>query len=139
MHSKLKSFQCFGVANYILIIISVRYGFGKHSADLEPAQIVMMEKLMFPCQILLILGVPLIKISVIVFLFRMGALRKWVKVSLLATAAVTVISAFAVLGMMLTYCKPISALWDPSVRKTAKCQSYSADLDVAYFSAGNAP
>ena len=113
-----------------------RAGFGRHIYYLDIAQVIRFGKLRFISEILTNLVICAVKISVSLFLLRIGGLRRWLKVSLYVTIVLLVSSTSATIIILLVQCRPIAANWDPMVKRTARCLSKFSLTDVSYCSAG---
>ena len=131
--------QCLTVAKFGVDVFLMRAGFGRHIYYLDAAQLVRFQKLNFVTGILTNLIICLVKLSVALFLLRMGGLRRWLRHSLFATIALLVSSTVATIVIILVQCIPIAGLWDPTIALTAKCLPTSALTDVSYCSTGSVP
>ena len=116
-----------------------RAGYGRHIYYLNIAQVIRAGKLLFISELLANLVICVVKISVALFLLRIGGLRRWLKVSLYATIVLLVSSTSAFVVILFVQCRPIAGNWNPMIKRTAKCLSTSALTDVSYCSAGTAP
>ena len=116
-----------------------RSGLGRHIYYLDISQANRFEKLNFVVELLINLDICVVKISVALFLLRIGGLRRWLRVSLFATIALLVSSTSATIIIIFMQCRPIAGIWDPTLKPTAKCLSASALKDVSYLSAGSVP
>lgn len=111
-------------------------GFGRHVYYLDIAQVTKVEKWLFVSEFL---GLPilcLVKVSVALFLLRIGGLRRWLRASLLATIALLLSSTFTFMIILIVQCKPIAGNWDLAIRLTSNCLSTSVLIDIAYCSSG---
>lgn len=116
-----------------------RAGSGRHIYYLETAQVMRIGELSFVGELFSNLCICVVKISVALFLLKIGGLQRWLRASLLATIALLVSSTFATIVVLFVQCRPIAGNWDPTVRLTAKCLSASALADVSYCSVGSPP
>ena len=116
-----------------------RSGLGRHIYYLDVVQVNRFEKLNFVVELFVNLDICVVKTSVALFLLRIGGLRRWLRVSLFATIALLVSSTSATIIIIFVQCRPIAAIWDPTVKPTANCLSASALKDASYVSAGSVP
>ena len=116
-----------------------RVGFGRHIYYLDIAQRIRLGKLNFVSGLFTNLIICLVKLSVALFLLKIGGLRSWLRASLFATIALLVSSTFATIVILFVQCRPIAGVWDPTVEMTAKCLPPSALTDVSYCSTGLVP
>ncbi len=114
-----------------------RSGLGRHIYYLDIVRVVRFEKLNFVVDLFVNLDICVVKISVALFLLRIGGLRRWLRVSLFATIALLVSTTSATIIIIFMQCRPIAGVWDPTVELTANCLSASALKDASYFSAGS--
>ena len=105
----------------------------------SPAQVIRIGKLRFVSMFLANLVICVVKISVALFLLRIGGLRRWLKASLYATIVLLIRSTFATVVIIFVQCRPIAGSWDPMIKRSARCLSRSALTDVSYCSAGTVP
>ena len=106
---------------------------------LDIAQVLRAGKLLFISELLTNLAICVVKISVALFLLRIGGLRRWLKVSLYATVVLLVSSTTVFVVILFVQCRPIAGNWNPVIKRTAKCLSTSALTDVSSCSAGTLP
>ncbi|KAM0801648.1 hypothetical protein BDR22DRAFT_971869 [Usnea florida] len=126
--------SCLTVVYFGVGPVGTRAGFGRHIYDLDIAQIIRVGKATFVSQLLSFLIICVVKISVALFLLRIGGLRRWLRMSLFVTIALLVSSTSATIIVLLVQCRPIGGLWDPMVKQTANCLSPAALTDVTYCS-----
>ena len=119
-----------------LAIAALDHGQGRHAYYLDLNRITRVQKLVYVGEITTTLNLCLVKISVVLFLLRIGGLRRWLKFALLATATLLVVSTLVFVILLLVQCKPFAANWDPRIRLFAMCLSPSASIDIAYCSSG---
>ena len=117
----------------------MRAGFGRHIYYLDTAQLTRFKKLNFVSGIFTNLIICLVKLSVALFLLRIGGHTRWLRSSLFATITLLVSSTVATVVIIFVQCRPIAGLWDPTVALTAKCLPTSALTDVSYCSTGSVP
>ena len=115
----------------------MRAGFGRHIYYLDATQLVRFKKLNFVSGLFTNLIICLVKLSVALFLLRIGGLRRWLRYSLFATIALLVSSTFATIVIIFVQCIPIAGIWDPIIALTAKCLPTSALTIVSYCSTGS--
>ena len=121
---------------------ATRVGYGRHTYyldELDTAQVIRAGKFRFVVGLLANLVICVVKISVALFLLRIGGLRRWLKVSLYVTIVLLISSTSATIIILLVQCRPITGNWDPIIKRTARCLSNSAVTDVSYCSAGTIP
>lgn len=116
-----------------------RSGYGRHIYYLETAQVKRIRKLNFVSGLFTNLIICLVKLSVAIFLLKIGGLRRWLRASLYATIALLVSSTIATVVIIFVQCVPIAGIWDHTVALTAKCLPPSALTDVSYCSTGTVP
>ena len=116
-----------------------RSGYGRHIYYLDVAQVIRIKKLNFVSGLFTNLIICLVKLSVALFLLKIGGLRRWLRPSLFATIALLVSSTFATVVIIFVQCIPTAGIWDPTVALTAKCLPASALTDVSYCSTGTVP
>ena len=131
--------QCLTVSKFGVDVFLARAGFGRHIYYLDAAQLVRYKKLNVVTGILTNLIVCLVKLSVALFLLRIGGLRKWLRHSLFATIALLVSSTVATVVIIFVQCIPMAGIWDPTIASTATCLSTSALTIVSYCSTGSVP
>ncbi|KAM0805601.1 hypothetical protein BDR22DRAFT_884584 [Usnea florida] len=124
---------CLAVIEFGLVVASTYAGFGRHLYYLDVAKRVQALKYMFVLEILTGPIVLLVKISVALFLLRIGGLRRWLRASLFATIVLGASSAFTYIIILFVQCRPLAAKWDPRIRLTANCLSTSTFTGVSYF------
>lgn len=124
------------VTDFGVEVSLTRAGYGRHVYYLDIAQLVRAGKLLFISELLANLTICVVKVSVALFLLRIGGLRGWLKASFYATIVFLVSSTSAFVVILFVQCRPIAGNWDPMIKRTAKCLSTSALTDVSYCSAG---
>ena len=117
----------------------MRAGFGRHIYYLDAAQLTRFQKLNVVSGLLTNLIICLVKLSVALFLLRIGGLRRWLRHSLFATIALLVSSTVATIVIIFIQCIPIAGIWDPTIALTASCLPTSALTIVSYCSTGLVP
>ena len=117
----------------------MRAGFGRHIYYLDAAQLRRYKKLNFFSGILTNLIICLVKLSVALFLLRIGGLRRWLRHALFATIALLISSTVATIVIIFVQCRPIAGIWDPTVALTGHCLPTSALTIVSYCSTGSTP
>ena len=114
-------------------------GYGRHIYYLDTAQVIRIKKLNFVSGFFTNLIICLVKLSVALFLLKIGGLRSWLRASLYATIALFVSSTIATIVIIFVQCVPIAGIWDPTVALTATCLPAAALTDVSYSSTGGVP
>lgn len=117
----------------------MRAGFGRHIYYIDAAHLMRFKKLNFVSGLLTNLIICLVKLSVALFLLRIGGLRRSLRYSLFATIALLVSSTVATIVIIFVQCRPIAGIWDPTVALTAKCLPTSGLTIVSYCSTGSVP
>ena len=115
----------------------VRAGFGRHVYYLDLAQVIRVGKGLFVIEVLSLLVICLVKVSVALFLLRIGGLQRWLRAILFTIIALLISSTFATIIVLFVQCRPIARDWDPRVK--VNCLSTSVLTDVLYCSAGSVP
>ena len=131
--------QCLTVAKFGVDVFLMRAGFGRHIYYLDAAQLLRFKKLNVVSGFLTNLIICLVKLSVALFLLRIGGLRRWLRNSLFATIALLVSSTVATIIIIFVQCRPFAGVWDPAVALTASCLPTSALTNVSYCSTGSVP
>ena len=131
--------QCLTIAKFGVDVEMMRAGFGRHIYYLDAAHLLRFKKLNFVSGLFTNLIICLIKLSVALFLLRIGGLRKWLRYSLFATIALLVSSTIATIVVIFVQCRPIAGIWDPTIALTAYCLPTSALTIVSYCSTGSVP
>ena len=116
-----------------------RAGFGRHIYYLDAAQLMRFKKLNFVSGLFTNFIICLVKLSVALFLLRIGGLRRWLKNLLYATTALQISSTVATIVIIFIQCRPIAGIWDPVVALTANCLPNSALTNSSYCSNGSLP
>lgn len=117
----------------------MRAGFGRHIYYLDAAQLIRFKKLNFVSGLFTNLIICLVKLSVALFLLRIGGLRRWLRHSLFTTIALLISSTVATIVIIFVQCRPIAGIWDPTIALTANCLPTSALTIVSYCSTGSIP
>ena len=133
---RLKPSQSLVLTRFGFTVELVHAGTGRHILDLQPSQ---MEPWLRNRWIYDILNAPtlfLVKLSVVLFLFRIGGLSVWLKISLIALVAIQCLAVLVWMIIMCLRCRPLIAIWKPEVHPNAKCISKSILLNTAYWTSG---
>ena len=131
--------QCLTVTKFGVDVALMRAGFGRHIYYLDTAQLIRFKKLNFVSGLFTNFIICLVKLSVALFLLRIGGLRRWLRPALFATIALLVGSTVATVVIIFIQCRPIAGIWDPTIALTANCLPTSALTDVSYCSTGSVP
>lgn len=123
------------VAESILIFVMIHYGYGKHIYTLDLPNMEKILKLLFIAEILGILGLFFVKLSVALFLLRIGGLQWWMRWGLIITTAILACSTTSIIVIYFVQCRPISGNWNPIIHTTA-CISPHALVASGYASTG---
>ena len=119
----------------ILIFIMAHHGYGKHFFTLDLPSLHVILKQLYIAEILGILGLFFVKLSVALFLLRIGGLQRWMRWGLIVTTAILACSTASIVVIFFVQCRPISGNWDPFINKTA-CISPQALVASGYASTG---
>lgn len=125
---------CLTVAKFGVDVSLTRTGYGRHIYYLDSAQVTRIGKLNFVSGLFTNLIICLVKLSVSMFLLKIGGLRPRLRAALFATIALLVSSTLATVIILFVQCRPIAGIWDHKVALTAKCLPASALTDVSYCS-----
>ncbi|KAK4442604.1 hypothetical protein QBC34DRAFT_338370, partial [Podospora aff. communis PSN243] len=109
----------FDLINWILILLSVRYGLGRHSVHVPLEDQPQGRKLLFFCQQASGWAIAFAKISIALMLFRLRPDSRIWRVFLLGMMLLPVAIAVATSAVLFSACKPLSAMWD--FIPTAEC------------------
>ncbi|KAH8667984.1 hypothetical protein BGZ60DRAFT_528324 [Tricladium varicosporioides] len=110
------------LAAFVVTIPDVTiYGAGRHAIYISPpSNITTGLKLNFVIQPIMLSGVTFVKVSIGFFLLRIAP-NDWYRRSLIGVNTfLLVITTFFVITLFVQ-CKPLAAVWDLSLRPTAKC------------------
>ncbi|KAM0804621.1 hypothetical protein BDR22DRAFT_817709 [Usnea florida] len=130
----LSVITCLAVAKFGVDVFLTRAGFGRHLYYLDATQLMRFKKLNFVSGILTNFIICLVKLSVALFLLRIGGLRRWLRYSLFATIALLVSSTIATIVIIFVQCRPIAGIWEPPETIKANCLPPSALTIVSYCS-----
>ena len=120
-------------------MFGIRAGFGRHIYYLDLAQVIQVRKAIFVSELFAILNTCLAKLSVALFLLRIGGLRRWLRAVLFAIIGLLISSTSASVIVLFVQCRPIAGTWDPRISLKANCLSASALADVSYCLGGSVP
>ena len=135
----LTPWQLLTITDFGFTVALTYTGYGRHIYYLDTAQIIRAGRLLFVSEFISNLAICVVKLSVALFLLRIGGLRRWLRISLFATIALLISSTSAFIIILFVQCRPVAANWDPTIKKTSKCLPSSALADVSYCSAGLVP
>lgn len=127
--------QAIVVAESILIFFMVHFGYGKHIYTLDLPNLESILQLLFIAEILGILGLFFVKLSVALFLLRIGGLQRWMRWGLIITTAILACSTASIIVIYFVQCRPISGNWNPLIH-TRACVSPHALVASGYASTG---
>lgn len=111
------------------------YGYGKHTFTLDLPNLYVILKLLYIAEILSIVGLFFVKLSVALFLLRIGGLQRWMRWGLIITTAILACSTTSIVVIFFVQCRPISGNWNPLISQTA-CISPDALVASGYASSG---
>lgn len=118
-------------------IVSTHYGSGRHIYYVGLANASKTLLCTFIGEILTLLGLCFVKTSVTLFLLRIKALRKWLRIALVANIALLALSTIAIVIVLFVRCRPIAGNWDLAVRATATCLPPSSLVNTSYATTGS--
>lgn len=119
------------------VIFGTIAGAGRHVyyLKLEHTDVGKLLKVIFVSEFVLYLALFFVKLSVTLFILRLGGLRKWLRVVLVLNALVLFASTLAYFVVLFVQCKPIAANWDPNVPDPV-CISIDVLVTVTYIVTG---
>ncbi|TGO66335.1 hypothetical protein BOTNAR_0063g00170 [Botryotinia narcissicola] len=123
----------FSAVKFGISIAAIHYGEGRHIYYIPVAEAERTLYFVYISEFISLLAICFVKVSVALFLLRIGNLRRWLKLSLLANSALLVGSTFAFLIVLLVQCRPIIANWNLLAKAHAKCISPDTLIDVSYL------
>lgn len=100
------------------------------------AQLLRIGELGFIEEILNMTIICMVKISVSLFLLRIGGLKPWLRFAFTGTICLLAVSNLLFVLVICLYCRPISGFWDPMVQQTAKCLPEAVPLAIGYAATG---
>ena len=133
---RLLTSQLIGLAEFAVAVPAKLSGLGSHAFCLDPADLTNALRLWFIAQLLVYPAVFFVKLSITLFLLRIGGLPKLSRVALIVNIVFLGLAKLAFIIELLVLCRPISANWDPRIRTTASCISPDAMVGTSYLSAG---
>ncbi|KAN0117815.1 hypothetical protein V8E51_003792 [Hyaloscypha variabilis] len=122
------SLICFG-----LVVPQAYYGAGRHAYYIPPAKESQGLYINFISQPFFLVGVMLVKVSIGLFLLRLTPSQFYHRFIWCMQAFMVIYSTVALITI-LTQCRPLTVIWDPSV-KNAVCFSPLGLRACAYFNA----
>ena len=90
---------------------------------------------LFFSQILLFLALFFAKLSITLFVLKIGGLNKLFRTALVVNVTFLGLANVAFIINLLLQCQPIQGNWDPMARATADCVSLTAMMALCYVSA----
>ena len=115
-------------------ILNIKYGSGRHHRFLNDYQIRHGAKWGFMAGILYNLTIFFVKFSVVLFLLRIGKLKRWVRVVIYLDLLLVFGSLATTIIVQLVQCIPITHNWKPEV--SAHCLPARTLNLVSYISSG---
>ena len=119
-----------------IAIAENHYGVGRHLACLSLPDTINVLRLLFISEFLTFLAIFFVKLSVTLFLLKIGGLRRSLRIALVVNLVLPALSTIGFIVVLFVQCRPIQANFDPSLKPTATCLSAKADVDVSYAAAG---
>lgn len=120
------------ITNWPFTIIGSYHGVGRHAVYITNLDdLILAVKTLVVGEFLLLLALCFVKVSVLIFLFSIGGIRKWVRYTLHANLVLIVTSTLAFSVVLWTQCKPVEANWDPTI-EGAQCLSVDNFLVAVY-------
>ena len=92
---------------------------------------------MFVSQLLVYVAVFFVKLSITLFLLKIGGLRKPFRIALIVNIVFLALAKSGFIVALLVQCRPIAGYWDAAIRATAECVPSSVTVDLSYASAGS--
>ncbi|CZR51597.1 uncharacterized protein PAC_01474 [Phialocephala subalpina] len=121
-------FLCISVGLQFACVIAG--GVGRHTADINPLDVVKTLKLILPFEALYGITLCLIKSSIICFYFRIFGKTKSFRISAFVVLAFIICWALSVVLETFLLCRPVAYNWDTSIKGTC------GDRNTVYVSAG---
>lgn len=128
--------QVLAIANFGVGVAANHFGSGRHIFFLELPNAINALLYIFISEFLSLVAICFVKISVALFLLRIGNLRRWLRLSLVANIILLASSTFAFVIILFVQCKPLAGNWNPVVKATANCISPERLIDVSYITTG---
>jgi len=125
-----------GIIELGLDVAAEKAGAGRHMHYLPLPEAEQALKWINVSEFLTLLALCLVKVSVVLFLLRIGNLKRWLRTALVVNMAILVLSTTALLIVLLVQCRPIQANWDLAVKATATCISMDSLVDISYLTTG---
>ena len=107
--------QLFDVTEWILLLIGVRYGVGRHNFYLTPYETEQAEKFLFISQPPYAWALAFAKLSIIWMLIRIQRDHKVWKIFLYFMMAFVTLTSVTMNVFQFSLCKPLAAIWDHSI------------------------
>ena len=101
--------QLLAIAYFGDLTAAVNAGYGRHLYYLNLPRIIQTTRFIFISEVLSNVTVSIVKISVALFLLRIDKLRKWHRISLIATIAFLISATCAIEIIIFIQCRPIAA------------------------------
>lgn len=121
-------FLCISVGLQFACVIAG--GVGRHTADINPSDVVKTLKLILPFEALYGITLCLIKSSIICFYFRIFGNTRSFRISAFVVLAFIICWALSVILETFLLCRPVAYNWDTSIKGTC------GDRNKVYVSAG---
>lgn len=116
-----------------LITVSVHYGMGKHTFDLDPNTTVPMNKFLFIGEFFMLVAIPVAKTSFAITLLRL-ATRTWQKWFIWFIIISMNIVMWTCGILLLVQCQPIAKNWDKEM--DGMCWTSKVQDDYSIFAGG---
>ena len=124
------------MADLINTAVAVHNGFGRHAYYLILPQVENVVRAVFIDELLVLCMICFAKLSIALFLLRIGGLRRWLRYMVITTMFLQVTSSCAFFIVSCLECRPLAGIWNPEVRATATCLPAEGWLDSLYASNG---
>lgn len=125
-----------GTVKFGLGIVDNQYGHGRHIYYVSLANAQVALKLLYVDEIVSLFAICFVKVSVALFLLRIGNLRRWLRMALIANTLFLVGSTIAFAIILLIQCRPVNANWNLLAKAKAKCLSADTLVDISYLTTG---
>lgn len=115
-------------------MVNIKYGYGRHRRFLNNYQNNHIAKWGFISGILYNLTIYFVKFSIVLFLLRIGKLKRWVQIVIYLDLFLVFGSLATTIIVQLVQCISITHNWNPAV--SAHCLPSQTSTLVSYISSG---
>ena len=110
-------------------------GMGNHIFCIPLPNLIFGLRITFISEILVFVSIFFVKLSITLFLLKIGGLRKPLKIALIVNVIFLGLANLAFIIELLAQCRPIEANWDVTLKPTAQCISVAGTVDISYLAA----